>query len=67
MQVRYDLVTGEIDQWGELCEPQEGKAIIDGVNPDILDVVSLAGRVLNGQLVLDEAIVQAIRSPSEPS
>lgn len=66
MQVRYRLADGVIDQWGERCEPTDQHGILDNVPEDVLDVVSIAGKVINGQLVLDEELVRQIKQPAQP-
>jgi hypothetical protein len=50
MKIRYDD-EGNIVEWGE--NPQ-GSSIIDNVDADLLQYISICGKVVAGKLVIDE-------------
>ncbi len=64
MKVRYNQVTGEIDQWGENPQPESGKAILNDVDDSLLQYLMLIdARVVNGVLQYDETKLQALTAP----
>jgi hypothetical protein len=66
-KVRYNLVTRQIEEWGEIIFPQLGMGLIENVAEDMLPYLTIAGSIdPTGKLQIDTVkLAEAKRTPVE--
>lgn len=68
MRLRYDLVSGAIESWGDNMIPAERKGILDNIDPAIVEYLSVAGHVnpATKSLVIDQGKIDALKNAPSP-